>query len=185
MHLPCARSSATVVNRARATNTSNPDVASSKINTGGSCTIAPCDRNLLLHAGRHLGPPARHGSRSSATVRRFAPCGRRVGRQARPCSLPKVTDHLPGPSCGRRRRCFPRRIRSGAAPATIVWTTSKPATVAVPAVGRSIVLRIRQRRCLTGTVGTQHGRKSVRWQRPTRRRPRRLCDHAPGRRSIS
>ena len=40
MHLPWSRSSATVFNSARATSTSSPAVASSKISTGGSWTTA-------------------------------------------------------------------------------------------------------------------------------------------------
>ena len=40
MHLPWSRSSAIASNSARATSTSRPVVASSKISTGGSCTIA-------------------------------------------------------------------------------------------------------------------------------------------------
>ncbi len=40
MHLPWSRSSATVFSSARATSTSSPAVASSKISTGGSWTMA-------------------------------------------------------------------------------------------------------------------------------------------------
>src|SRR6185312_8420142 len=136
-HLPCSRSSATVLSKARATSTSKPEVASSKISTGGSWTKARAIETFCFMPVDILAPKR---SRISFICKRWKRCSIRPlsVSSSRPCRRPKYStisqavmrSYTPvladmKPIC--RRTC------EGCV------STSAPATVTEPPVGRKTV----------------------------------------------
>ncbi len=94
-HLPCSRSSATVFSSARATSTSSPEVASSKISTGGSWTRARAMETFCFMPVDILAPSR---SRISSICSRWNSSSIRdrrdvFGQAVQPA---EVFDHLPG-----------------------------------------------------------------------------------------
>ena len=124
----------------------------------------PGDRDLLLHAGRHLGAedvaevvhlePVEDG---------FHPLSEVIG--GHPVEPAEVFDQAPRRSSGRRSRCWPTCSRYLARTASGCVATSKPATHR-PAAGRSrrTVLKIRSVVVLPAPFGPSRPKIAPGWQ---------------------
>ena len=140
---PSDRSSPIFLSTARATNTSSPDVGSSKIRTGGSCTIVRAIETFCF-IPVDIFPPrtSRKSSIWSHPKDRLHPVAEPIrGPSRRAC---RNTRRTPRPSSGRRSRYSPDMKPMLARTAAGSVATSWPATIARPPVGLRTVLRMRR-----------------------------------------